>query len=105
MPVATILKNATDERLGLAVFENLYDLFRAMADTLPDSQLVEQEGFSRHLTFLPTRCSKVYGTLTFQNKARTRRLMGRLPGLRNKTHLTSFGGQAEIHLLLISSHG
>jgi len=51
MPVATILKNATDERLGLAVFENLYDLFRAMADTLPDSQLVEQEGFSRPLTF------------------------------------------------------
>jgi GNAT superfamily N-acetyltransferase len=51
MPVATILKNATDEQLGLAVFENLYDLFRAMADTLPDSQLVEQEGFSRHLTF------------------------------------------------------
>ena len=51
MPLDTILKNATDEQLGLAVFENLYDLFRAMADTLPDSQLVEEEGFSRHLTF------------------------------------------------------
>ena len=51
MPVDTILKNATDEQLGLAVFENLYDLFRAMADSLPDSQFVEEEGFSRHLTF------------------------------------------------------
>lgn len=47
----TILKNATDEQLGMAVFENLYDLFRAMANTLPDSDFVETEEFSRHLTF------------------------------------------------------
>ncbi len=46
-----ILTSATDEQLGLAVFENLYDLFRAMAWTLPDSQIVENEKFSRHLTF------------------------------------------------------
>ena len=47
----TILKNATDEQLGLAVFENSYDLFRAMADSLPDCQFVEAERFSRHFTF------------------------------------------------------
>lgn len=51
MTTDTILKNATDQQLGLAVFENLYDLFRAMAKALPDSQLMEGEGFSRHLTF------------------------------------------------------
>jgi ribosomal protein S18 acetylase RimI-like enzyme len=42
---------ATDEQLGLAVFENLYDLFRAMAKDLPDSRLIENEKLSRHLTF------------------------------------------------------
>ncbi|HET9909242.1 MAG TPA: hypothetical protein VFQ23_21515 [Anaerolineales bacterium] len=35
MTTASILKNATDEQLALAVFENLYHLFRAMAANLP----------------------------------------------------------------------
>ena len=46
-----ILDNATDRQLGLAVFENLFALFRAMADQLPDGQLVEEETLARHLTF------------------------------------------------------
>jgi ribosomal protein S18 acetylase RimI-like enzyme len=46
-----VLVNATDEQLGLAVFENLYDLFRAMAKHLPDGELIENEKLSRHLTF------------------------------------------------------
>lgn len=46
-----ILKNATDEQLALAVFENLHDLFRAMAKNLPEGQLIESEKLSRHLTF------------------------------------------------------
>jgi ribosomal protein S18 acetylase RimI-like enzyme len=33
------------------VFENLYALFRAMANKLPQGQLVEREKLSRHLTF------------------------------------------------------
>ena len=51
MTTHSILKHATDEQLGLAVFENLYDLFRAMAGTLPKSELVEEEKLSYHLTF------------------------------------------------------
>lgn len=51
MTTNSILKNATDEQLALAVFENLYDLFRAMAANLPDGQLIESEKLSRHLTF------------------------------------------------------
>lgn len=46
-----ILTNATDEELGLAVFENLYALFRAMSAHLPGGQLIEREDVSRHLTF------------------------------------------------------
>jgi GNAT superfamily N-acetyltransferase len=46
-----ILKNAAERQLGLAVFENLYALFRAMANHLPDGQLIESETLSRHLTF------------------------------------------------------
>ncbi len=46
-----ILADANEKQLSLAVFENLYDLFRAMAGTLPDGQIVENEKFSRHLTF------------------------------------------------------
>ena len=46
-----VLENATDGQLGLAVFENLYALFRAMATHLPGGQLVEEETLSRHLTF------------------------------------------------------
>jgi GNAT superfamily N-acetyltransferase len=63
MTADTILKKATDEQLGLAVFENLYDLFRAMAKSLPDSQLVESEKLSRHLTFPTNPMFKgVWGT-------------------------------------------
>ena len=51
MTTHSILKHATDEQLGLAVFENLHDLFRAMAGTLPKSELVEEEKLSYHLTF------------------------------------------------------
>lgn len=51
MTTASILTDATDKQLALAVFENLYDLFRAMANTLPDGQLIESEKWSRHLTF------------------------------------------------------
>lgn len=51
MRTNSILKLATDEELGLAVFENLFDLFRAMAANLPGGQLVEEEKLSRHLTF------------------------------------------------------
>ena len=47
----SILKDATDRELGLAVFENLYELFRAMANHLPEGKLVERESLSRHLTF------------------------------------------------------
>jgi ribosomal protein S18 acetylase RimI-like enzyme len=51
MTSASLLRNATDRELGLAVFENLYDLFRAMAKNLPDGQLIESEPLSRHITF------------------------------------------------------
>jgi GNAT superfamily N-acetyltransferase len=51
MNLNPILKNATDTELGLAVFENLYALFRAMAKNLPEGQLFESETLSRHLTF------------------------------------------------------
>ena len=47
----SILKDATDRELGLAVFENLYALFRAMANHLPEGKLIERETLSRHLTF------------------------------------------------------
>ena len=47
----SILKDATDRELGLAVFENLYGLFRSMANHLPKGKLIERETFSRHLTF------------------------------------------------------
>jgi len=45
-----ILTNATDEQLGLAVFENLYDLFRSMARLL-DGELSENDKLSQHITF------------------------------------------------------
>jgi GNAT superfamily N-acetyltransferase len=43
-----VLKNASEEQLNLAVEENLFALFRAMA-TLPGSQIEEGEYLSRHL--------------------------------------------------------
>jgi ribosomal protein S18 acetylase RimI-like enzyme len=51
MPDHSILRDVADRELGLAVFENLYALFRAMAKNLPEGQLVESERVSRHLTF------------------------------------------------------
>jgi|CXWL01.1.fsa_nt_gi ribosomal protein S18 acetylase RimI-like enzyme len=51
MTTDTILTNATDEELGFAVFDNLHDLFRAMARTLPESEIKEGEKVSCHLTF------------------------------------------------------
>jgi ribosomal protein S18 acetylase RimI-like enzyme len=51
MATDKILQNATDEQLGLAVFENLYDLFRSMANHLPDGILIESEKLGRHLSF------------------------------------------------------
>jgi GNAT superfamily N-acetyltransferase len=51
MSTDSVLRNATDRELGLAVFENLYALFRAMASHLPGGQLVEEEKLSRHFTF------------------------------------------------------
>jgi len=47
---SNILTQATDRELGLAVFQNLHDLFRAMAGGLK-GELTEQDGLSRHLTF------------------------------------------------------
>ena len=58
----TILKDATDKQLGLAVEENLFALFRAMM-ALPDSQLEENPKFSRHLAFPTNPMYKgVWGT-------------------------------------------
>src|SRR5690349_2118237 len=50
METDPILKNATTDQLGLAVQENLFALFRAMA-ALPGSKLEETDILSRHLTF------------------------------------------------------
>ena len=70
MTTDSILKNATDEELGLAVFENLYDLFRAMATDLPEGQLMEGEKLSRHLTFPTNPMFKgVWKTLLTENEA------------------------------------
>lgn len=63
MSTKFILKNADDGQLGLAVFENLYDLFRAMAGGLPGSEIVEEEALSKHLTFPSNPMFKgVWGT-------------------------------------------
>ncbi|MCC6500638.1 MAG: GNAT family N-acetyltransferase [Anaerolineales bacterium] len=48
MATDSILVNATDEQLGLAVQTNLFDLFRAMM-ALPNSQIEETSTLSRHL--------------------------------------------------------
>lgn len=70
MKTHSILTNATDDQLGLAVFENLYDLFRAMANNLPDSQLVEDEKVSRHFTFPTNPMFKgVWQTRLSENEA------------------------------------
>lgn len=45
------LTNLTEAQLETAVEENLFDLFRAMAAILPDSEIVESDKLSYHLTF------------------------------------------------------
>ncbi len=50
MSTDTILTNATDHELGLAVFQNFYTLFRAMAREL-GGELSEGNGLSRHHSF------------------------------------------------------
>jgi GNAT superfamily N-acetyltransferase len=47
MSTDSVLKNATDEQLALAVQENIFALFRAMS-TLPGSQIEETPRLSRH---------------------------------------------------------
>ena len=49
MTTDSILKNTTDEELGLAVQTNLFALFRAMT-ALPNSEIEETTQLSRHLT-------------------------------------------------------
>jgi GNAT superfamily N-acetyltransferase len=49
MSSESILKNASDDQLGLAVEANLFALFRAMA-SLPGSEIEETQRLSRHLT-------------------------------------------------------
>jgi ribosomal protein S18 acetylase RimI-like enzyme len=49
--MVTILTDPTEVELATAVEENLFALFRAMAATLPGSELVEGEKLSYHLTF------------------------------------------------------
>jgi GNAT superfamily N-acetyltransferase len=50
MNTQTIISDATDAQLGLAVQENLFDLFRAMAAFL-GGELEETASFSRHFSF------------------------------------------------------
>lgn len=50
MSNGAILTNPTDAELAIAVEENLFDLFRAMAATLPDAEIVETPTLSYHLT-------------------------------------------------------
>lgn len=47
----TILTNPTPAEFEAAVEENLFDLFRAMAEALPDSEIVQSDKLSYHLTF------------------------------------------------------
>ena len=50
MTIGRSLENASDRQLGLAVFENLYDLFRSMASQL-DGEISESEKLSHHFSF------------------------------------------------------
>lgn len=105
MKTHSILTNATDDQLGLAVFENLYDLFRAMANNLPDSQLVEDEKVSRHFTFPTNPMFKgVWQTRLSENEADAV-IDEVIPGSRNATHRISSGGQAERYRHMIWMHG
>lgn len=51
MQAQTILTNPTPSQLEAAVEENLFALFRAMAEVLPGSELVETGKLSYHLSF------------------------------------------------------
>ena len=51
MRATSPLTNPSTDELAAAAEENLFDLFRAMAATLPDSELHESERLSRHLAF------------------------------------------------------
>lgn len=51
MATEFILTHPSEAELAAAVEENLFALFRAMAATLPDNELVEGEKLSYHLTF------------------------------------------------------
>ena len=51
MAPETILTNPSEAELAAAVEENLFDLFRAMASTLPGSEIEEGDKLSRHLAF------------------------------------------------------
>jgi GNAT superfamily N-acetyltransferase len=50
MHTQSVLSEANDEQLGLAVQENLFDLFRSMA-TFLGGELEETANFSRHFSF------------------------------------------------------
>lgn len=51
MPDEAPLVNAASETLAVAVEENLFALFRAMAAVLPGGEIVEDDTLSCHLTF------------------------------------------------------
>jgi len=51
MPTETILTHPTESELANAVQENLFALFRAMAEVLPDGEIVENNRLGCHLTF------------------------------------------------------
>lgn len=51
MPPESILTHPTETELAHAVQENLFALFRAMANVLPDSEIVETPLLGKHLTF------------------------------------------------------
>jgi ribosomal protein S18 acetylase RimI-like enzyme len=45
------VREATETELGVAVEENLFDLFRSMAELLPSAEREERAALSRHLSF------------------------------------------------------
>jgi ribosomal protein S18 acetylase RimI-like enzyme len=51
METKNILTHPSEAELAAAVEENLFDLFRAMAATLPGSEIDEGDKLSRHLAF------------------------------------------------------
>ena len=51
MGIETPILNASTTKLAAAVEENLFALFQAMAEVLPNSELLRTENLSRHLSF------------------------------------------------------